>query len=333
MAIAFRAGTSGDGNSSTITVTKPTGVVDGDLIIIAVEGNAGNTISSSTFTTGPSASNATPGSLNTIYKTASSEGSSWSITVTGGGNYSWACAAWSGAVYDTSTSQTDTTNPTTTLIAPSVTPGQSTNMLACIVGTKTGGGGTITFTAPSGMTLRTNHSSTIGFDVAFAELQLASGGATGAKNFTASANCLGSCGISYSLKPTASVVTRDVTSAAAISETPTRDVTSAAALATTVTRDVTSAASTRIPVAVTSDVTSAASITAPISRDVTTAAATNAKATSDVTSAASIRLPAHVTADVTSAASTFLPIRVSHMRGGSVSSISSLGGGTVRGGS
>lgn len=132
---------------------------------------------------------------------------------------------------------------------------------------------------------------------------------------------------------TAPSVTRDVTTAAAISATVKRDVTSAAAIqipgaggfskgfssgfdggfdAAAVTRDVTSAAA--ISTTATRDVTTAAAISTTVTRDVTTAAAIATTATRDVTSAAAISttavrnvasaaaISAVVSRDVTSAA-------------------------------
>lgn len=109
-------------------------------------------------------------------------------------------------------------------------------------------------------------------------------------------------------------VTRNVTTAAATSAAVTRDVGSAGALSLTATRDVTSGASISTGVVVTRDVTSAASVSADAVSDVTTAAALSATVTSNVTSAAALSTTAAsdvtsgaavsmtLTADVTSAA-------------------------------
>lgn len=86
--------------------------------------------------------------------------------------------------------------------------------------------------------------------------------------------------------PASTVVTSDVTSAAAVSQTATSDVTSAAAISTPDTKDVTTAAATNAPAH--KDVTSAAAVSETATKDVTSTAAISRAPVGNVTSAAAV---------------------------------------------
>ncbi len=204
MTIAFRAGsTVNNTSSSSAVLNKPAGTADGDVLIVAIAYNTGMTISPPagwTHLYGQSSAQAQK--MDTYYKVAASEGASWTWTFTGGpGGNSGVVVGYSGCnatPVDTSAQGTDATNPTTSLIAPTVTPTKATDMLVCLVNSVSGASSP-TFTAPTGMTLRTNVTGASTYVIGTAELQLASSSATGTETFTVSQNVSGSNGVSVLL--------------------------------------------------------------------------------------------------------------------------------------
>lgn len=136
----YRA-SSGNGNSSatSITVTKPTGTLDGDLLVVGIYTESPNGITPPAGWT-LAVSHAHSGgnfSLFVFWKIASSEGASWVFSHTTGTN-AWitsTCGAYSGAlgtndtrvdVYGSSEGTSAVLNDQT---APSVTPAASGTLL------------------------------------------------------------------------------------------------------------------------------------------------------------------------------------------------------------
>lgn len=89
MAIAFRAAsTDGNGTGITITVTKPTGTVDDDVVLIFLyyEGNGTTATTLLGFTSEKKSSFDSGGNyinVETFYKRAAGEGASWLFTLSG----------------------------------------------------------------------------------------------------------------------------------------------------------------------------------------------------------------------------------------------------------
>lgn len=127
--IAFRNSASSSGLAdTTITMAKPTGTADGDLMI-AVIGSSSQTPTMTTAAAGWTAyswspvDGATDSRLWVYWKIASSEGASWDWVMSAGGQFVWGAASYSGvngvAPNDNSAgasnaSATDHTTPTIT---------------------------------------------------------------------------------------------------------------------------------------------------------------------------------------------------------------------------
>lgn len=95
--IGTRTATNATGTASSLTINKPTGTVNGDVVAIAV---FANNVAFSTatitppagFTAGPSAGGTTNGTLSLFYKVASGEPASYTFTIANGFNDSAAAA-------------------------------------------------------------------------------------------------------------------------------------------------------------------------------------------------------------------------------------------------
>ena len=92
MAPTYRSSNSGDGFATSFSVTKPTGTVDGDLIAIHVF--AGNETASATgFDATAVGTNGDSLVCTLLTRIASSEGSSWTVTLSGETSYGYAAMA------------------------------------------------------------------------------------------------------------------------------------------------------------------------------------------------------------------------------------------------
>lgn len=193
MAIAFRNSNVGKSaaGGGTYSVTKPTGTIDGDVLIAVVSLDAG-TASTITWPAGWTLiryDNDGGGfsiGQEIRYRVASGEGASWSWTVTGVDSQC-AVLGYTGAVTPT---PTDVSNggpavTTATCNAPTVTPGFTDDLLLCIYSSTHNGTPTAsTITLDAALTSRINSLSTGSIiRLAIGEKQLASAAATG--NITA----------------------------------------------------------------------------------------------------------------------------------------------------
>lgn len=208
MAIAFRAKNSAQSTASvsSLTVTKPSGTADGDLLLLVIShsGDVNGTAPDSTWLRAPGGyrqSNSSPGSadavLDVFYKFASSEGASYSVGVSASSaNWAASISAFSGVdatiPFEACAGLHSVSNASAVTI-PSVTTFTANTLLLGIVAHD---GGTPTYTPPAGMTERVDinadHSSSNTRPHTLAELAVAAASATGVKTFTASAadrNC------------------------------------------------------------------------------------------------------------------------------------------------
>lgn len=133
MAYTYRASTSqGNASGSALTVTKPTGTVDGDLIVVVAylesDTNTWASVGSGFNTSGPlTIDNTGAFQLQVWWKWASSEPASWTWTPTTGGNWrtvvvaSYSGGSGSGTALDVSGSAQGDSVLETSQTAPSVT--------------------------------------------------------------------------------------------------------------------------------------------------------------------------------------------------------------------
>lgn len=148
MAYAYRASSSaGNASGGSVTINKPTGTVDGDLIIVGayLESDT-NTWSSvgSGFTSIASQVNTGLFSIRLWYKWAASEPASWNWVPTSNNWRTVVCASYSGGggsgdPFDVSGgSQGDAVNPVTSQTAPSVTTSTADDLLVFLYGNYSG---------------------------------------------------------------------------------------------------------------------------------------------------------------------------------------------------
>lgn len=185
MAIAFRATASNQADASTtLSITKPTGTVDNDVLVAVIS------IADGTLTITPPAGWTTLGDkqvfgggfrlAETFWKVAASEGSSYSFTFNSNVNNFGAIGSWSGCNTTTPINahggQTNDT-ASTSVTAPSITTNvANTQLIMCGVENATD-----TWTPPSGYTKEVDQSQTSSaMRLAMFDIANASSGATGA---------------------------------------------------------------------------------------------------------------------------------------------------------
>lgn len=142
--------------NATITINKPTGVVDGDLMIAAMcGGQSAATWTGATGWTEVADQGATP-NLRIAYKIAASEGANYTFTASANVNKAAVIVAYRNASYSnigtfgTSTAQT-------AVVAPSISVAADNSVLIACFGTRNG----TTFSTPSGMTNRGSINTTV----------------------------------------------------------------------------------------------------------------------------------------------------------------------------
>jgi hypothetical protein len=127
------------------------------------------------------------------YKIASSESPPYSFTWTTASSFNWTLLDYTGANSSTpfeASAAGTTTNGSTSLIAPSISPANSNSMEICAWNA---GGNAGAFTPPGTMTTRVNNG-TGAFNVAYmavSELQLAASGSTATQTLTQVSNSFG----------------------------------------------------------------------------------------------------------------------------------------------
>lgn len=185
------------GGNTSVSVTKPTGVVDGDVMVATVA-FAGGTLTAPSGWTQVLEQAGTGVTLRVYRKTASSEGSSytWSLSTTDG------LAVAIGAYYnvDTTTpvggSGSQANSSSTSMVAPSVTPGTPADMLLFCGAAA----GDVRATAPGSMTEEAD-AGAAGVGVYAADQLLASSDATGTRTATL-ASATANAAALVSLRPT-----------------------------------------------------------------------------------------------------------------------------------
>lgn len=284
-----------DGSFSTsVTITKPTGVVSGDLLFAALAHWTPNSTMSSV-----------PSGWNLIAITSDSD--SYTLAtyykIAGGSepaNYTW---TWNGATFPRSgaiacyqapnASPFDAVAPvtwvsgsSTSIATPSVTSSAADELIISALVVNPSATSGMAGSPPSGMTERADYlAGSAAIWTGIADVAQASAGASGTKTWTLTKTSNQQAGQTIAFKGASTVVTSDVTSSAAINSVIQSDVTSSASIA-------------RTP---SSDVTSSASLTAPITSEVSSDAAIEMTIASDVTSGASVSITG-ITSSVTSTA-------------------------------
>lgn len=192
------ASTQTPSSGTTLTINKPTGTVDGDLMIAFMLLTSGSilTWTGDTGWTEVADQNQKP-SLRVAYKIASSEGSSYTFTASNTFNQaSGAILTYRGAVYDAIGSFANNSNP---LVPTGPSAALNNSKLIAIIGRE---GVSQTYSDDSGlMTSRVvDNDATAPLYVAYD--QTVNAGATGTKSFTNSGgNSTNSVAIMLTIKP------------------------------------------------------------------------------------------------------------------------------------
>lgn len=206
MSIAFVAAASAlSDDSNTLTISKPTGTLDGHVMVAAIERTVGSgTPSISTLSGWTLIGSVDPDSGISkgaaYYKVASSEGASYSWSLGGGSGASRSNAGgivtYSGAdilaVLDAFDSQNNGDSSTAT--APTVTAARAGELLLTLIFGGSNNNNDRSATAPAGMTERVDRRQTVGFvpnvssHLSMHDEILASAGATGTRAATLSGN-------------------------------------------------------------------------------------------------------------------------------------------------
>ena len=188
---AFRNGSSFPPTASqtSMTISKPVGTADGDLLVAAINlaSLAAITAPAGWIQINDTTHSTNAGHVVTYYKIASSEPASWTWTFA-----SSLCDGWVGAYTGINTSEpfdvssnANNLNGVATIIAPSVTTTYSNDLLIGVFA----GGGTRTGTPPTTMTER--YDSAGGPFLEIADEIVVSAGATGTRTATPSATING----------------------------------------------------------------------------------------------------------------------------------------------
>jgi hypothetical protein len=199
VAITFRSADSNSGNVTTLTVTKPAGVIDGDIMVAAIGIDGGSGVSITTppagWTLARRTDNGTAIGLAVYYKVAASEGASYDWVFDTKAKHSGGICAY----YDNDAAPFDQENGQATAsstdhAAPTITPTVSNTMLVAsyVIGALQ------TWTADAAMTERVDESSASTGLMMSDELWVS--GATGTRTGVASGAAVGVTHM-LSLKP------------------------------------------------------------------------------------------------------------------------------------
>lgn len=193
-------------STGTITVTAPTGIQDGDLVVLALSatGTSGDGTISNTDWFPIGLQDAGTADFTFYGHYAASDGSTYSITTTNTATTTYICAAYRNAVVDATSAITLASGGAVTL--PSLTAFASQSVLLCCITNRNTGS---TATTPTGMSIV---ASEVGATRASAFLFSQSGisaGATGTRSSTISAG--NAVGQSVVLRPKAGPYTSTFT--------------------------------------------------------------------------------------------------------------------------
>jgi len=182
--------------SSTLVIDKPTGTIDGDIMIAFMGNNLGDTGAWSTPAGWTEVYDRGDGDMMLVaYKVASGEGANYTFNASVSSNgYGGQILTFANALFDVGGAATTSTSP---LVAPSITVATANSVLLAMYIRQANG---ITFTTPSGMTSLI--SGTIGgvgpsWHIFSQEVDA---GATGTRSSTQSAGTLHSSGLLLALK-------------------------------------------------------------------------------------------------------------------------------------
>lgn len=181
--------------TSSGSVSLPAGVTNGDFLLLTIRTYSAATTPTPPGGWAPITSHAltsiTQSDLQLYYRTASSEPSTYSVSCTGSptdtNGFAAQILAWDSGTFDASATFAATSG-STTIPCPSVIAAAGNSTLICIYGQYGSGASGPPYTAPSGMTERVDVSSGGQTSWSVADLALASSGATGTKNATATSS-------------------------------------------------------------------------------------------------------------------------------------------------
>jgi hypothetical protein len=186
---AFRSSTTKDQTATggtTLTMTKPTGVADGDLLVAGTQSNVADTQTGPSGWTNDDSRSGGVGTLKAVlwYKVASGEGASWDWTVGTGGNL-WLgyVAAYTGIQSTPADVASGQTSNGSTSTAPSVT----TTVTDDLDARQYENWSNNSITLDASLTQRVNFGSN-GSQIALGDRDQATAAATGALNATLGAN-------------------------------------------------------------------------------------------------------------------------------------------------
>ena len=141
MSIAFRSATSGSGSAASIVVTKPSGVVSGDVLITMIQTNGAPTITPPSGWSLVIEQDRNSGVAHGyIYRKVAggSEPADYTFSLSASGAFAWGCAAYTGVdnttPVDVSASQEEASQATYT--GPSATTTVADTMLLGIYGAR-----------------------------------------------------------------------------------------------------------------------------------------------------------------------------------------------------
>jgi hypothetical protein len=161
MAVAFRSAAHNESGSgaSSLAISKPSGVANGDFlvafIVISGDGSISAAPSGWALVDSQSTGSATGDCRHAVYsKTASSEPSSWTWTFSGSVDNAGAVLAYTGVTALNTSKFTKMASSTVSLLAESVTPTAVDCLIISAYGVNPVYDGDLTFTTPSGLTSR-----------------------------------------------------------------------------------------------------------------------------------------------------------------------------------
>lgn len=188
------ASTQNTSTGSTLVINKPTGTVDGDLMVAFMCCDGNRTWTGDTGWTEILDQGSTP-NLRIVYKIASSEGSTYTFTTSASATSAGSILTYRSANYDTIGTITTGANP---LIVTSVSA-STTNCMLLGVATRTSSN--LTITAPGSMTTRVTDNDGTSPSYCIAEEQLTSSGASGTRTFSGLSGSANTAGILLTIKP------------------------------------------------------------------------------------------------------------------------------------
>lgn len=207
--VTFRAAASNNANTSSLAVSRPTGTVNGDVLIAVVAWwidtltpPSGWTQIGSTQTWNISGEDVF---VRAYYRVASSEPSSYSWGLSGVNDIAVSIATYynvnTGSVVDAQAGQTNAAN--TSMTTPSVSPTTDADMLVFLGAAGSDSAGSATATPPSGMTERADATAGTWIKAYMADQLLTAAGATGTRVATLSTS-ENNAGILVALTPSSS---------------------------------------------------------------------------------------------------------------------------------